>query len=421
MAGRAVTGRRGSVRQADNGSWSYTVDVTPPGEARRQLRKRGFDTRRAAQTALTKVLRDLDTGSHVDPSRLTFREYVEADWLPTARMRLRPSTLHSYQRNLRIHVLPALGDTALQRITGSQLTTLYAQLLEDGLADRSKVHDGHSGLSIRTVRYIHTIVGSILKSAVKNRLLNHNPADQAEPPRLSAAATGDSPSRTWTARQLSAFLEATRGKREHPLWHLLATTGLRRGEALGLTWSNVDLDAGRITIVRTLVDVIDADDDRPVWSDPKTAAGRRSIALDPTTVAVLRTQQEVRARDRHIVGSRANPEVDDLVFARADGRPYHPERLSRTFKAQVRAAGITPIRLHDLRHTWATLALQAGIPAKIVQDRLGHSTVAITLNIYSHVTPHLQEDAALKVARLLDLGGSSNGGPDVPRSGPLQL
>ena len=200
-------------------------------------------------------------------------------------------------------------------------------------------------------------------------------------------------------------LDATRGTREHALWHLLATTGLRRGEALGLGWANVDLDAARITIVRTLIDIHDTDDDRPVWSDPKTAAGRRSVALDPGTVAVLRAHKAVRAQDRLIIGTTGNADVDDLVFTRADGRPYHPERLTRMFKSAVRATGSPSIRLHDLRHTWATLALQAGIPAKIVQDRLGHSTVAITLNVYSHVTAKLQVEAADAVAALIERRG----------------
>lgn len=154
----------------------------------------------------------------------------------------------------------------------------------------------------------------------------------------------------------------------------------------------------------TLIDIDDTEDDRPVWSDPKTAAGRRSVALDPGTVAVLRAHKALRAQDRLIIGTTGSADVDDLVFTRADGRPYHPERLSRSFKTRVRAAGLPDIRLHDLRHTWATLALQAGIPAKIVQDRLGHSTVAITLNIYSHVTPQLQSDAASAVAALIRLG-----------------
>jgi integrase len=347
------------------------------------------------------VLRDVETGEHVDPTRLTFREYVERDWLPTARMRLRPSTLHSYERNLRIHVLPTLGSTPLQRMSGSQLTTLYAQLLDDGLADRSKAREGNTGLSVRTVRYIHTIIGSILKSAVKSRLLSHSPADQAEPPRQSAVAAGESTAKTWTAEQLATFLERTRNSREHALWHLLATTGLRRGEALGLSWWNVDLDASRITIVRTLVDIVDTDDDKPVWSDPKTSAGRRSVALDPGTVAVLRAQRAVRDHDRHVIGSTGRDDVDDLVFTRPDGRPYHPERVTRMFRSAVAATSLPVIRLHDLRHTWATLALQAGIPAKVVQDRLGHSTVAITLNVYSHVTAQLQIDAADAVAALI--------------------
>ena len=151
-----------------------------------------------------------------------------------------------------------------------------------------------------------------------------------------------------------------------------------------------------------MIDVEDSNDDKPVWSDPKTAAGRRSVAIDDATVAALRTHKALMATERLAMGGAYRD--FDLVFARADGRPYHPERVSRAFRSRAKKAGVPVIRLHDLRHTWATLALTAGIPAKVVQDRLGHSTVAITLNIYSHVTPQLQSDAAAKVAGLIFQG-----------------
>lgn len=391
-------GRRGSIKQAANGSWLFVVDVGV-GAQRRQVRKRGYRSRPAAQSALTALLRSVDVGDYVEPSRLTLRLYVEDFWLPNARMRLRPSTAHSYERNLRLHVLPTLGDVALQRLNGPQLTRLYANLLADGLVDRSKGTPGHRGLSVRTTRYVHTILGAVLKSAVKADLLHRNPADQAEPPRMSSVANGSAPMRTWSADEVAQFLKAERGTREHALWLLLATTGLRRGEALGLGWQHVDLEGKRLTIVRTLVDIEDAEDDRPVWSDPKTAAGRRSIAIDGPTVAALRAHKVLRASERLIAGPTHRDH--DLVFAQPDGRPYHPERITRTFQARAKKAGLPVIRLHDLRHTWATLALSAGIPAKVVQDRLGHSSVVITLNVYSHVTPQLQTDAAAKVAAMI--------------------
>jgi integrase len=206
----------------------------------------------------------------------------------------------------------------------------------------------------------------------------------------------------WSAGDVATFLHSQHGTREYPLWLLLATTGLRRGEALGLGWANVDLTNARLTIIRTLIDVEDSNDDKPVWSDPKTAAGRRSVAIDDATVAAIRTHKALMATERLAMGGAYRD--FDLVFARADGRPYHPERVSRAFRSRAKKAGVPVIRLHDLRHTWATLALTAGIPAKVVQDRLGHSTVAITLNIYSHVTPQLQSDAAAKVAGLIFQG-----------------
>ena len=203
-------GRRGSVRQDDSGSWFYIVDIGSSTH-RRQVRKRGFTSKRTAQAALTALLRSVDVGEYVEPSRLTLRRYVEDFWLPNAKMRLRPSTAHSYERNLRLHVLPTLGDVPLQKLTGPQLTQLYAALRDDGLVDRSKGTKDHKGLSVRTTRYVHTILGAVLKSAVKADLLHRNPADQAEPPRMTSVANGTTPMRTWSAAEVAQFLHRREG------------------------------------------------------------------------------------------------------------------------------------------------------------------------------------------------------------------
>ncbi len=203
--------------------------------------------------------------------------------------------------------------------------------------------------------------------------------------------------RAWTSAELGTFLTRTAHQRHHVAWHLLALTGMRRGEVLGLSWDVVDLDAGTVSVRRTLVDVLPGGD--PVWSDPKTDRGRRLVNLDAGTIGKLRSHRAAQAQERLLVGTGYRDHA--LVFAMPDGRPIHPERFSREYAETVARSELPVIRLHDLRHTWATLALQAGVHPKVVQERLGHSNIAITLDIYSHVIPAMQSDAADRVAALV--------------------
>jgi integrase len=172
--------------------------------------------------------------------------------------------------------------------------------------------------------------------------------------------------------------------------------GMRRGELLGLRWRDLDLDAGRAQIVQTLIEGSGA----PRLSTPKTDHGRRSVALDPATVAALRAHRKGQAAEQLAVGP--GYEDNGLVFSREDGAPIWPRTFSRTFDRHVQAAELPSIRLHDLRHTHATLALQAGVHPKVVSERLGHANIGITLDTYSHAVPAMQEDAAARVAALLE-------------------
>jgi integrase len=178
-------------------------------------------------------------------------------------------------------------------------------------------------------------------------------------------------------------------------WRLAALTGMRRGEVLGLRWADLDLDEGWLAVCQTLVVV----DNQICVSQPKTARGRRRIALDPVTISALRGHRRAQAAERLVAG----PGWSDtgLLFTHEDGRPLHPEYVRRLFDRHLRRVGLPRIRLHDLRHTHATLALQAGVHPKVVSERLGHTTVAITLDVYSHAIPALQQDAATTVADLL--------------------
>ena len=184
------------------------------------------------------------------------------------------------------------------------------------------------------------------------------------------------------------------GDRHHTAYLLLATTGLRRGEALGLRWGDLDLDAGRAAIRQTVIAVHHV----PTLGSPKTAKGRRTVTLDTGTVAALREHRKRQAAERLQMGEGWADH--DLVFCGVDGSMLHPERFSRSFGAAVGRLDVPTIRLHDLRHGWATMALAAGVHPKVVQERLGHANIGITLDTYSHVTAGLHDDAAETVAAL---------------------
>jgi integrase len=378
---------RGSVvKRGDSYSVVVELDRDPVTNRRRQKWHSGYRTKREAERALSEIVASLHNGGYVEPTKQTLSEFVN-EWLAAIEPTVRAATHYSYSRNLRLHVLPRLGSVPLRRIDAGMLNTLYAALLADGRKD----HAG-GGLSHRSVRYIHTIVHRALKDAVRWGRLARNPADAADPPKAGEASRPESI--TWTADQLRSFLEGTRGSRHWTAYLLLATTGLRRGEGLGLRWSDLDLDGARASIRQTVIAVKHT----AMLGTPKTAKGRRTVTIDKGTVAALREHRKRQAAERLLMG--AGWTDLDLVFCHVDGTMLHPERFTRGFSEAVRRLDLPPVRLHDLRHGWATLALQAGVHPKVVQERLGHANIGITLDTYSHVVAGLHEDAAEQVAAL---------------------
>jgi integrase len=380
---------RGHIRKRGS-RWAVVVDVGRDADGKR-LRKwhSGYERRKDAERALTEILGRLQRGNYVAPSKLTLRAFIEDEWLPAVAVTLRPSTHESYAHNLCGHVLPAIGSMQLQRVTPAMLNALYAELATSREVDARK----RAPLSARTIRYVHTIVHRALGDAVAWDRLARNPADRATPPTPKASAAPTM--RTWSAQELRAFLEHVADDRLYAGWRLLAMTGMRRGELLGLRWRDLDLDAARASIVQTLIEGNGA----PRLSTPKTDHGRRSVALDPVTVAALRAHRKRQAAERLAWGPAYQD--DGLVCAREDGSPIWPRTFSRTFGRRAHDAELPTIRLHDLRHTHATLALQAGVHPKVVSERLGHANIGITLDTYSHAIPAMQEDAAARVAALL--------------------
>lgn len=372
------------------GTWYFVTDLPPgPEGERRQAKRRGFATRKAAQEALDKLAVNAKEGVHVAPRRQTVRDFLINDWLPAKRADIEASTIDSYERNLRNHILPTLGGVQLQALDPSQLNKLYGELLESG---RRK---GTGGLSPRSVRYVAIIMGAALDDAVKWGRLVRNPVRLAKTPK----GVKGPEMRTWSRETLGRFLDITRDDHQHTAWLFLATTACRRGEALGLRWQDVDLDAGTATLRQTVTALKHK---AVVRVGTKTNSGR-TIRLDGATVAALRSHRARQAAEKLAMGAGY---VDrDLVFAGPGGEMVQPELFSKRFAHTLKRLDLPRIRLHDLRHTWATLALQAGVDVKVVSERLGHASPTITWNVYQHVSPAMATDAAERVAGLI-FGGS---------------
>lgn len=370
-------------RDGPRGPWYFVVDVATTDGQRRQVRRRGFQTKKDAEAALAELVTEHQRGTFVRPTRRTVATYLLDDWLPTReRLKgLKPSTVDAYKQLITAYVVPTIGALPLSRVDGATLTALYGELLTNGRRGRSGAPG--SALSVKTVRNLHGVLHRAFRDAVKQRLLSSNPADSADQPGKHTPEQ-----RAWSSVDLDAFIDAASSDRCGPLWHLLAMTGMRRGELLGLRWSDIDLDARTITVRQTMTMVAG----RPVVGTPKTDAGKRRITVDSDTVAALRAWRKQQNADRLLMGS-GWPD-SGLVCTEADGTPIHPQVMSRRFAAIVAAAGLPAIRLHDVRHSYATAALAAGVPIKTLSQRLGHADVTVTLRIYAHVMPGDDEDAA---------------------------
>ncbi len=381
---------KGHVRKRGK-TWAFVVDLDrdPETGKRKQLWRSGFRTRKLAQAKLTSTLADLDVGAYIEPSEITVAAFLVDKWLPARRSQLRDSTFASYASIIATHITPRIGAGRLQHVNPPMLNKLYGDLLATG-GHRGRNKDGP--LASQTVRNIAMVLHRALADAVRWGILARNPADAADPPAQSRQGHRGS---VWTAPEMSLFLGHVREDALFPFYLAAAMTGARRGELLGLTWRRLDLDGARMEIAETVVMV----GGQPTVSAPKTAHSRRTVALDAETVRVLRDLRRAQAERRLLLGTAYKD--SDLVFCREDGAPLRPDTVAARFKRLARAAGVPVIRWHDLRHSHATLALQAGVHPKVVSDRLGHASVAFTMDVYSASIPAMQADAADTVAALI--------------------
>ncbi len=366
---------RGSVTRRSDG-WCIRLDVgvDPETGKRRQVSRQGFRTKREAQAVLNDLLLEREAVRRPEVSVFgpTTGEYLE-EWLARARVSVRDSTWAAY-RNAVVHLVDGLGGGSLRLLSAMEVERFEHQLLA-------------SGRSAKTVANVHAVLHRALADAERDGLVDRNVASLVSPPRAERPEMT-----TWTVTELKQFLRSVEGHRLYAAFVVLATTGMRRGEVLGLQRADVDLARAEVSVRRT-VGVVDG---RIDIGPPKSSSSRRLVALDTTTTAVLADQLE----------HRAGPV---WVFPGEGDGPLNPASFSTTFDRLAARAAVPRIRLHDLRHTYATIALRAGVHPAIVSDRLGHSSIAVTIDLYSHAVPGLQREAAGVIGDLI-FGGA---GPSV--------
>jgi integrase len=366
----------GSIYKRGDGRWAGTITLGYEGGKRKRKTFYG-ETRREVQEALTKALRDVQLGVPIVSDRQTVEQYF-TDWLATIKLNIRFNTWERYEQYVRLYIVPAFGNVALSKLTPQHIQRLYT----------SKLNEGYS---TTTMAHLHTVIHHALDAALRFGLVQRNVAEFVEPPKVAKKEM-----RPLSPEQARKLLEAARDERFEALYVLALTTGMRLGELLALRWQDVDLEQGNLQVRVTLQKAPKGF----TLYHPKTQRSRRSIALTQLAIEALRQHRELQGAQRALLGEAWQDR--DLVFPNLEGgQMITSNLLFSNYKPLLRKAGLPAIRVHDLRHTAATLLFIQGIHPKVVSEMLGHASVSITLDLYSHVLPNMQREAVGRMDELL--------------------
>ena len=370
---------RGHIVKRYRGSYTIVLNLGIDQQGKRKYQWVSVKgTKKEAEKRLSEILHQLDTGTFMLPGRTTMAEYLEK-WLSDyAKPNLSPRGFERYESICRVHLIPSLGGILLTQLRPEHLQKHYTAKL-------------NNGLSALTVKYHHTVIHKALQTALKWGLVNRNVADGVDVPRARRNEM-----QTWDEYELTRFLETAKDSPYYALFYTALYTGMRRSELLGLKWTGVDSIFSQIYVTRSLHQLKDGS---YIFTQPKSAKSRRTIALSPSAILTLGEHKEKQGAIRDSLGIPLKD--DDLVFSTPDGKPLRPNTVTRAWAMLAARAGVKVIRLHDARHTHASLMLKQGIHPKIVQERLGHASIQITLDTYSHVAPGLQQAAAAQFEKLV--------------------
>ena len=383
----------GHIRQRTPGSWElrYSLGTDQATGKRRLATSTVRGDRKAAEKELRRLLHAVDTGEHVDPTRLTLRQWLER-WLETVRTEVTPKTAERYGEIARNFLIPALGNYPLTKLVPSHIQNAY-----NGWATGGRLDGKPGGLAPQTRRHIHRILRTALARALEQQVIARNPADVFKK-RLPKVERRELV--TLTADQSARLLEALRHSRVYWPVLLALSTGMRRGEILALHWKNIDLERGALRVVESLEQTKTG----IRFKAPKSGR-HRALTLPAYAVEELRRLRREQAEALLALGVRQTG--DTLLCCRADGEPHQPLSLTYEFARFMRRLRDLPrVRFHDLRHSHATQLLASGVHPKVASERLGHASIGITLDLYSHVTDTMQSEAAVKLDSAMQVAKS---------------
>ena len=370
---------KGHIRERSPGHWAIVLDVRDGETGKRKRRWHSFKGgKREAQIECSRLIAALSGGSYLEPNKITMVLFFER-WLAHVHSQISPKSHERYSEIIRKNIIPDLGAVLLTKLRPAQISQAYAKALAGGR------RDGKGGLAPTTVVYMHRLIKQALAQAVRWELLSRNPADAVDPPKVERGSMI-----TFDMTQTADLLESLRGTRVLIPVMLGALCGLRRGEIAALRWRHVDFSTGKLSVVESAEQTVAGVRYKP----PKSGRGR-AIALSATVSTELGAHRRRQAEELLRLGIRQSDTT--FVYTREDGEPMQPRSLTRAWEQALSRTTLPRIRFHDLRHAHATHLLSNGVHPKVASERLGHSRVGITLDLYSHVLPGMQEDAAARV------------------------
>ena len=372
---------KGAIIRRGKSSWRLKFDVGRAADGKRKIAYHTFrGIKKDAEAELVRLMNGANNGNYVDPSKLTTAQFLEQwdrDW---ASLNLSPKTIERYRELVRIHIAPNIGTELVQKLRPVSLSTLYAKLQRDGRAKGG-------GLAPRTVGHIHRIMHRALGHAMQWGIVSRNVASVVEPPKVVPAEM-----EILSADQVNSTLRTLRGAAMYPIVLTAFSTGMRRGEILALRWRDVNLDAAKIQVERSLEETKAG----LRFKEPKTRHGRRNIALPSSLVAELRGHWRAQQELRLALGvGKAAP--DDLVFCTPDGGPRKPNSITREWSRLTVAKKLPKVSFHALRHTHVSQLIASGMDVLTISRRIGHASPTITLGVYGHLFKNTDNQAALVI------------------------
>ncbi|MGO4887994.1 tyrosine-type recombinase/integrase [Anaerobacillus sp. MEB173] len=354
--------------------WSFTVDLGRDNQGKRKQKTvSGFKTKKEAQIACNELINQLNKGEYLEPNEMTLEEFIMEYMQSQGKQILRPKTFETHMFIIDKHIIPELGKVKIDNLSPAMVQKFY----------NKKINEEH--YSADYVRTMHSILRTAFNKAVKWQYIKKNVFQLVDPPRLESKEI-----KTWSLEEATKFLHSVEKQRFYIVYLLAVYTGMRQGEILGLRWDHCDLKNGTVSVRQTLSRTSKG----LLFEEPKTKSSKRLISIPNHVIDALKKHRVEQNKQKLIAG--IGYEDHDLVACIETGKPINSRNLIRHFKRMIKESGVPDIRFHDLRHSHATIMLQLGEHPKVVSERLGHSKITVTLDLYSHVIPNMQKDAAFK-------------------------